>query len=191
MLEQNNRALKEWATVCDALGAGRQILLIRKGGIREEGGAFAVDDPEFFLLPTFEHQNAGLLKAEHQAEIAASAAAAPPYGEVRLGHYAVVDTVLVADDEEALNDLSAEYIWNEQYVRQRCEFNAYDPLYVLLLRVYRLAATMTLPMRPAYEGCKSWVTLEAALPTAGAVPALGDAEYARRRDVVLRALEAR
>ena len=43
MLNQNNRALKEWAVVCDALRDGRQICLLRKGGIREEAGVFLHD----------------------------------------------------------------------------------------------------------------------------------------------------
>ena len=35
MLTQHNRAFKEWAVACEAMKGGAQILLIRKGGIRE------------------------------------------------------------------------------------------------------------------------------------------------------------
>ena len=35
-------AFKEWAVICHRLGAGEQSLLLRKGGIAEEGGVFAL-----------------------------------------------------------------------------------------------------------------------------------------------------
>ena len=41
MIETTNAALKEWAIVCKALAEGRQILLIRKGGIEEIKGGTA------------------------------------------------------------------------------------------------------------------------------------------------------
>src|SRR5687768_3845167 len=40
-------ALKEWATVCTALETGRQILLLRKGGIHETGGQFELEHSRF------------------------------------------------------------------------------------------------------------------------------------------------
>ena len=46
-------ALKEWAVICRALAEGRQSLLLRKGGIAEAGGAFQVEQPRFWLLPTY------------------------------------------------------------------------------------------------------------------------------------------
>ncbi|HQU41894.1 MAG TPA: DUF1802 family protein, partial [Pirellulales bacterium] len=50
-------AFKEWAVVCRALAGGRQSLILRKGGIVEEGGEFRPDHPEFLLFPTFSHQS--------------------------------------------------------------------------------------------------------------------------------------
>src|SRR6476469_947176 len=50
-------ALKEWATVCHALETGRQMLLLRKGGIYEAAGEFELENPQFLLFPTYLHQN--------------------------------------------------------------------------------------------------------------------------------------
>jgi len=188
MLSEHNRAFKEWAVVCEAMKAGRQIVLIRKGGIREEAGVFEVNDPEFFLLPTYEHQNVRLLQPARVEELRRIEAAGFDPRTITLDAYAVVDTVVVAEDEERVKALSDEHIWNEEYVKMRFDFNPYDPLYVILLRVYNLPQSFTLPMRPEYVGCKSWVTLERALPTAGAAPALPDDEYEHRRAAVLAAL---
>lgn len=185
MKAEHNRAFKEWAIACEAMREGRQILLIRKGGIREEGGVFTINDPEFFLMPTYEHQNAALLQPAFVPRLEAIQAAAPDPKTVTLDSYAVVDTIREAKDEEQVNALAREHLWNPLYVRQRFDFNPYDPLYLVVLRVYRLPEAVTLPMRPEYVGCKSWVTLERPLSTAGAVPAVPDAEFARRRAALL------
>ena len=47
---------KEWALVCAALGEGRQTVIIRKGGIAEGRAGFAFQHREFFLFPTFFHE---------------------------------------------------------------------------------------------------------------------------------------
>lgn len=188
MLTEHNRAFKEWAVVCNAMKTGRQILLIRKGGIREEDGIFRVEDPEFFLMPTYEHQNADLLQLAFVDELAKVQAAGYDPRTVKMDACAVADTVLTCEDEERLNRLAPHHVWNERYVRQRQDFNPYDPLYVILPRVYRLPQAHTVPMRPDYVGCKSWVTLERRLSTRGSLAALGDAEFARRKAEVLELL---
>ena len=98
--------------------------------------------------------------------------------EVTIASYAVVDTILQARDEAQVNAASAYHIWNPLYVKQRFDFNPYDPLYLLVLRVYNLARPETLPMQAAYVGCKSWVTLERPVSLHGATPALPEADLA-------------
>ena len=71
-------ALKEWAVTVDALAQGTQILLLRKGGIHEEGKDFRVIHPEFLLYPTYEHQREDLLKAERQPDLARCCCPTPP-----------------------------------------------------------------------------------------------------------------
>jgi|SRR5579884_1729900 len=187
----HDRAFKEWAVACEAMAEGRQILLIRKGGIREEGNTFTVNDPEFFLLPTYEHQNASLLQPPYVPKLEAIQAAPHDPTTVTMRSYAVVDTILVARDDEQVNAVAQETIWNATYVNQRFDFNPYDPLYLVLLRVHNLPEPVTIPMRSAYEGCKSWVTLEEPISTEGATPAIPDAEFARRREAVLSELKRR
>ena len=49
-------AFKEWAVICEALGEGRQAIILRKGGIDEDGGGFSVQHRQFWLYPTYVHQ---------------------------------------------------------------------------------------------------------------------------------------
>lgn len=167
------------------MAEGQQILLIRKGGIREEGNTFTINDPEFFLMSTYEHQNASLLQPPYVPKLEAIQAVLYDPGKVTLRAYAVVDTILVARNDEQVNAVASETIWNATYVKQRFDFNPYDPLYLIILRVYNLPESVAIPMRSAYEGCKSWVTLEEPISTAGATPAIPDAEFARRRAAVI------
>jgi hypothetical protein len=191
MNTEHDRAFKEWAVACEALRQGRQILLIRKGGIREEGGVFRVADSEFFLLPTYEHQNAGLLQPEFAARLQALQSEPRDPNTITIDSYAVVDTVAQARGEAQLSAVANDHIWNAEYVRQRFDFNPYDPLYLILLRVYTLPTPAIVPMQPAYVGCKSWVTLDRPLSTQGATPALSDAEFSARRAALLERLNTR
>ena len=56
--ELNNMsvAFKEWAIVCEAIGSGRQSIMLRKGGIAEGRDGFAFKHREFFLFPTWFHE---------------------------------------------------------------------------------------------------------------------------------------
>ena len=57
-------ALKEWSLALRAIREGRQTILLRKGGIVEETGAFDVVSDRFILFPTFYHQDPEILRAE-------------------------------------------------------------------------------------------------------------------------------
>ena len=67
-----NIALKEWAVTLCALNQGRQIVLLRKGGLLDpatetsEAGTFAIEYSNFWLMPTFLHQDTKLVKPEHR-----------------------------------------------------------------------------------------------------------------------------
>src|SRR5689334_19802332 len=61
-LALSNAALKEWAVTCRALQEGRQVLLLRKGGIEDDYGVFALEHQTFWLQPTYEHQSEDRVK---------------------------------------------------------------------------------------------------------------------------------
>lgn len=187
MFAHNNRAFKEWAVACAALRTGQQTLLIRKGGIREDGGVFTMSDSEFFLMPTFEHQNESLLQDRALRLLESTRLNARP-NEIVIDTYAVVDTILHARTETQINAVANEMIWNAEYVRQRFDFNPYDPLFLVVLRAYRLAEPVIVPNRDEYGGCRSWVTLDRMVDTRNAEPALPDEEFLERRAVMLERL---
>lgn len=185
MLAENNRAFKEWAVACETISTGKQTVLIRKGGVREEDGIFSMSDSEFSLLPTYEHQKAGLLKPEYLPALAHLEERERNVHEIVIETYVVIEKILTNVSETQLKSVSEEYPWNANYVKLRFDFNPYDPLFVLLLRAYRLPKAHTLPMKKDYVGCKSWVSLEISLSLEGEIPVLSDEEHLYRQKRVL------
>jgi hypothetical protein len=188
MLAANAMALKEWAIVDQYVGSGRQVVLVRKGGIHEQRGDFEVEHREFFLFPTYMHQKAEDLVPAARDAFEAVVAAAPRDRTVTLRHYAVVEEVVKVTAIDRLRSLAGEHILSWPAVEARFWYRNRPEVHVLLLRAYRLAQPLTIPNHPAYDGCVSWVELDSALPTAGCVPVLDDAEFARRAGAVRSAL---
>jgi hypothetical protein len=59
-------AFKEWRVIVEALGAGEQILILRKGGIAEDGGGFELKAGKFWLFPTQFHEQLAKTKPAAQ-----------------------------------------------------------------------------------------------------------------------------
>lgn len=181
--------LKEWAVVIKALDEGKQVLLLRKGGISEPTGEFRVEHDEFFFYPSYEHQKAHLIKPQYQDDLQAVLKEwTPGSSRLPITHFARVTEVLQIRGEEKVNRLSPHYIYTENYAQERLHWNPGAPLYVVLVRVYRLPEPRVIEVRPEYSGCTSWIPVSEALDATGAVPVLSDAEYAARVAAVKAAL---
>lgn len=190
MLRSNRLALKEWAVVVAALTEGRQIFLLRKGGIADVGGTFRVEHREFSLYPTFLHQDKRYIRLDIHPSFDQSVTQAEAYGHVRIESCARVETVIQVANVAALHSLEAYHIWTPAYVNDRSQYKPDSPLYLLLLRVNRLPQPVAFEETPAYRGCKSWVTLDFAIDTAGATPVMSDAEFEDRCRAIRETLHA-
>jgi hypothetical protein len=173
-------ALKEWASVCQALGTGRQILLLRKGGIYESAGEFELEHREFVFFPTYLHQNLRMLKPEAQEGFAPHAAEPRT---VTLSLAGRVTDIVQVSSRGQMDRLDTEHIWTAPLIDMRFNYRPENPLYVLVVRAYRLATPVVVENTPAYAGCKSWVPLDAGVSTvnATAVSEGGEFELRRRR----------
>lgn len=164
-------AFKEWAVICRALAAGRQDVILRKGGIVEDGGEFRPDHASFLLLPTFLHQSPESLIPEARDLLVDIAADRPPEGTVVFRHAA---RVLKARRVLRLEDL-AEYrqrhVWSDAVVAER--FHRWkDELHVLEVTVGPLPAPLVVPWHDSYGGCRSWVDLQDEAVATGGIPVM-------------------
>ena len=177
-------ALKEWAVTERALAQGRQILLLRKGGIHEEGKDFRVIHPEFLLYPTYEHQREDLLQPEYQPGLRALLAQPRNEEQIHFSHWAKVEEVIEVTEQENVDHLSPHHIWTNAYAQSRLHWKPMLPLSVLLLRVYRLEQPVTVPFLPEYRGCTSWVEVLTPVSLGRLQPVLGDEEFRQQVEQV-------
>jgi len=178
-------ALKEWAAVCAALSAGRQIILLRKGGIAEGPQGFQAEHGEFWLLPTYFHERPEALKAEDRGFFD-SLPAAPPLDRVRIDLFARVRAVIHLDRPELLARVASQHVYGERTVRDRF-FYRRPGLWLLAVQVYRGAAE-ELAVWPELAGCHSWVELPRSLPAADLSSVLSDEGFTTRLERLRSAL---
>lgn len=171
-------ALKEWAVTVDALGRGETILLLRKGGIREEGGRFSISHSPIWLYPTYEHQQPRLLKSDYAAQVEPVASGWHP-PSVSIAAFADITDIFEVSDAATVTALLPFHIWNEQFVIDRFQWKPRQPLYLLLLRVQQLSEVQTVPYCSEYGGCKSWIEVEP-LSIAQSTAVLSDAAYQQK-----------
>lgn len=181
----SNLALKEWSLAVEALAQGEQILILRKGGIRETEKDFKVVHPEFLLYPTYEHQNSDLIKPQYSAQFQNSYIQNDPYGFISLGYWCQVTDKIEIRSERTLLNLSPFHIWTDEYANKRLRWKPSHPLTVLFLKVYKLNEVNTLRIREEYIGCKSWVNLMKDVNLSSIKPVLTESEYLERRSLIV------
>ena len=168
--------------MCHALEQGRQTVLLRKGGIYEAAGEFEVENREFLLFPTYLHQNLKMLKpAEHAGFEARSAEPE----QVSISAAGLVTDIIELKSRAQIDAIDDEHVWTPPLIDMRFNYRPENPLYLLLVRAYRLQRPTSLANTPAYAGCKSWVPLDQPIEVGDVLPALDDAKYAARRTSIL------
>src|SRR5688500_613836 len=172
-------ALKDWAIVCKALEDGKQMLLLRKGGIMEYRKGFEVKHNEFLLYPTFEHQSVESIKVEYKEKLKKILEEQNKYYNnnnrkkidkdnknfniathniIKL--LAKVEDVIEISDKLILSELRDYHIWSDEYVTMRMNYNPSKPMSILLLRIYKLRKPLIVDINDTWARCKSWIDIE-------------------------------
>lgn len=167
-------AFKEWALVCEALGDGRQSILLRKGGIAEGRAGFAFQHGEFFLFPTWFHEQlskttlpAGTTLPEELPD------------EVEIRYAAVLESTRLVTDRGRLQALRSLHILHDDVIEERFCYDEQPGVHVAIVRVFRLEPPRRLAMEKRFGGCRSWVELPD-LEGVAMVSVISDEEHARR-----------
>lgn len=143
-------ALREWESTCAAIGAGRQVLLIRKGGIAEGSGEFTVDGRRFALLPTLFHQKHGQPRTE-------------PYV---VGVVCEVVRASEVPGDADLSSLAGFHVYEPEQLAARLRYKPQKPLTLLAVRALRLREPVVLDVNAVRAVCASWA--EVAVGDSGA-----------------------
>jgi hypothetical protein len=182
-------ALKEWAVAVKAVREGRQVLLVRKGGIREETRHFRINAERFLFFPTYEHQRADLLQPEFQDDLTAVLAEAHDPSRVRFDTWGEMTDLFEITEPAQVEALAPFYCFSTQYAEERLRWKPRHPLLVMAVRAYRLRMPIEVANGPELGGCKSWLTLDQDVNPADLTAAIDDATYAARIAEVREALE--
>ncbi len=139
---------KELASVCEAIAAGRQSILLRKAGLRESTADSVFESRSFYLLPTQYHE-----KGRNGAQ----------------DGFAVSLRVHVIQSGDLLDWTAVERLlpltaYDPETIREH--FNSRDEklLHFAHIRAFRLEPVWHLPSSPSLSGCRSWFELPAPPP---------------------------
>jgi hypothetical protein len=154
-------ALKEWASVIEALGRGAQIILLRKGGLAD--ASFGIEADRFYLFPTNYH-DAGGSEPSH----------------VPIRHWAEVVRTWQVTDGELLHRLAPMTVLDSATLATRYRFRPDQAINVIAVRAWRLPDEARIAMKPEYAGCRSWVSIDDEIDVTGSTAALADADLQQR-----------
>ena len=174
---------KEWALICDALGRGRQSILLRKGGIAEGRAGFQFEHRDFLLFPTLFHEQVSQLKLPADTPLPER----PGDGQIEIHYAARVEWTHHITDLEVARRLAPLHLWQDAVIEERFRYEDKPGINLAFLRVSRLSQPWVFPDAPRYGGCRSWVTLPELPATVTAVDVLDDRTQ-REREKEIRAL---
>ncbi|HEY5891603.1 MAG TPA: DUF1802 family protein [Chthoniobacterales bacterium] len=171
-------AFKEWALVCAALERGETSLILRKGGIAEGRAGFRFKHSDFFLFPTFFHEQLERTRLNPDTPVPS-----PEPGTITITARATVEWTELVTDPATLEKLTPLHILQSSVVDERFHYgkeSEIPAINVAFLRVWKLKDPWRFPDAPKYGGCRSWIDLPELPADFGESPVLTDEEHARR-----------
>ncbi len=169
---------KEWALVCDAMGAGEQSIILRKGGIHEGRAGFQFQHDEFFLFPTLFHEQVARTKLSGETPLPVR-----EEGMIEVRYLVRVEWTARIEEWPAAQALAPFHIWTEAEIESRFRYENAG-LNLAFVRVSKLAEPWRFPDEPKYGGCRSWVNLPEP-PAIGASAVLDEKIHREREREIL------
>ena len=155
------KCLNEWNATVEALGQGRQTILIRKYGTTVEN---------FLLYPTasyaFKNDFLRSFEIEYKAFASANLIPKKEDGKTEIKYYAEVEDV-VEKSSQRIGTLNKYHVWTKEHI------NSYlnnKKAKIWILRVYKLKE----PVMVQTNGGTRYANLKDEVPIAGMKPVLTD-----------------
>jgi hypothetical protein len=173
---------KDWSIVCEALARGQQTVIVRKGGIAEGRAGFSFQHAEFFLFPTWFH--------EQRASVRTTDLAIPEQlvGEIEIKSFARVEVLRTIASWPLVAALEPFHILQPEVVRERFAYRDAPGVHIAFVRAYKLLPSWRVVDEKRFGGCRSWIELPQPPEQMQMEPVLSDAEHEKRRQNFLKAL---
>lgn len=177
---------KEWSMVCDALGAGAQSIILRKGGIHEGRGGFFWKHDRFFLFPTRFHEQ----DVQFPWPGGGAPAAQDDDGPHTISLFAEVGFKYQLTSWEEVERLRPFHFWTTETIRERFDYTDNAGISLAFLRVWRMAEPWTFPHQARFGGCRSWLDLPEVPRETALSPVLSEQQHEARLTEVRKVLSA-
>jgi hypothetical protein len=169
---------KEWALVCESMLRGETSLIFRKGGIAEGRDGFRFKHSQFFLFPTYFHEQIAQTRLDATRELA------PQLESIAIEAFAYVEFTLWISDLQSIKSLSEFHILRSELLENRFNQDEVKGLHLAFVRIFRVIPAWQLTLQSSFGGCRSWVELPSPSPDLVCHPVLSDEEHERRRECV-------
>lgn len=176
--------VKEWAAVVEALGTGKQTLMIR---------SYACRYPQFLLYPTFNYYTSNVRtetldekfkpdfrELAHKAGEKVANRAKDHF--VDIDYWAELDEIVPLEIDSPLSSLNSQFIWSLDHVEQY-RASTSRSLCVWLIRVYKFPKTQVLGRLGS--GVPNYYRHPSELSTNGSEPVLSEDQYAQKKKNLL------
>jgi hypothetical protein len=172
-------AFKEWAIVCASIERGETSLIFRKGGIAEGQKGFQFKHRQFFLYPTYFHEQIERTRLSRERDVH------PRSDIVSISVFVEVEFATLMLDLKPLHAVESLHVLQPTVLEERFHYERQAGLHVAFLRAFRISPVWELPFHPSYGGCRSWVALPDPPPDLRKEAVLTDQEQDRRRSLCL------
>jgi hypothetical protein len=172
-------AFKEWAIVCASIGSGETTVIFRKGGIAEGQKGFQFKHRNFFLFPTYFHEQIEQTRLGRERDMKARDDC------VAISVFVEVEFSALWHDLNPIKALEPLHVLQSTVLEQRFHYDQPEGLHVAFLRAFRITPVWELPFHPSFGGCRSWITLPDPPFDLRKDPVLTDLEQDRRRSLYL------
>ena len=149
--------------------------MLRKGGIAEGRDGFAFKHREFFLFPTWFHE-----QLEKTTLPVGTTLPLQLEGEIEIRYAVTLEWSRLVTDASRLPSLREFHILRDSVVDERFRYDESPGIHVGFVRAFLLASPRRLPMQKNFGGCRSWVELPG-LEGVDLLPVISDEEHAARR----------
>ena len=156
----NHTALKEWASVIEALSRGEQLILIRKGGLADPH--FGIEADRFYLYPTNYHEGGEESRT------------------VPITTWCEVAHTWRLTDVDTLHRLEPLVVMDRATLDTRFRFRTDQAINIIAVRAFRLPHPVRIAARAAYEGCRSWISIDDEIGVDGSIAVLTEGDVRAR-----------
>ena len=176
---------KEWSLVCDALGAGAQSIILRKGGIHEGRGGFFWKHDRFFLFPTHFHEQSVHFPWPGGTPASPERSDDAPHTLTLFGEVIFKHQLTAWEDAERLRPF---HHWTTETIRERFDYTDHAGISLAFLRLWKVEPAWTFPHQTGYGGCRSWLDLPEVPRDLTLSPVMSDPDHAGQLAAVRAAL---